>query len=247
MSRVSALILAGSRPGGDPLALTEGVPQKALIAIEGRPMLHHVVTALKAVPEIGRIAVSSPEPLPGDGFEWIASRETPSLSVSAALDALGTPLLVTTADHPLLKPKWIAHFLAHSPPGASAVVGLAKEAAVQAAAPETKRTYLRLGGQAWSGCNLFLLADPQARQVVGFWRRLEAHRKKPWRMASLIGPGAILAYLTGRLRIEGALSRIGRLTGATVGMVDMPFGEAAIDVDKPSDLVLVRRLMAARR
>ena len=43
----SALVLAGTRPGGDPLAQQIGVAHKALVEIAGEPILTRVVTALR--------------------------------------------------------------------------------------------------------------------------------------------------------------------------------------------------------
>lgn len=245
---VSALILAGSRPDGDPLARQAGVEHKALIDVAGRPMLDHVVAALRASPAIGRIAVSAREPLAVGGGELslLPAEQSPSLSVRSAILALGTPLLVTTADHPLLRPEWIGYFLDHLPE-ADAVAALARSETVLAAVPNTERTFLRFKGAAFSGCNLFYFRERSALRVVDFWRRIEAQRKRPWRMAGLLGPGSVLAYLLGRLTIEAALDRLEQRTGARLGIVDMPFGEAAVDVDDRNDLDLVRRLMAARK
>ena len=39
MSRYTALLLAGSRPGGDPFAERYGAEMKALIPIQGEPMV----------------------------------------------------------------------------------------------------------------------------------------------------------------------------------------------------------------
>jgi 2-C-methyl-D-erythritol 4-phosphate cytidylyltransferase len=67
VTTLTALVLAGTRAGGDPLASGEGVSHKALIAVAGRAMIEHVVLALDAVPEIGRIviAIERPEALEG--------------------------------------------------------------------------------------------------------------------------------------------------------------------------------------
>ena len=244
----SALILAGSRSGGDPLARHAGVEEKALIPINGTPMLDHVIEALRKSGVVGSIAVSAGNPAVAAGRQLIAlpSADSPSRSVGAAIRQLGTPLLVTTADHPLLKPDWIRYFIGHLP-DASAVAALARSEVVLAAAPGTQRTFLRFRGAAYSGCNLFFFRDEAALGAVEFWQRMENERKHPLRMVRQLGPGVLASFLLGRLTIDRALSRLGSLAGASLGIVEIPFGESAIDVDKPADLELVRRLMASRR
>ncbi|KAB0677195.1 nucleotidyltransferase family protein [Aureimonas leprariae] len=246
---VAALILAGERPGGDPLARETGSPHKATIEICGRTMLDRVAQTLLDCPRVGRIAVSAAEPLPlldPGRMEMLAPGPTPSLSVKAAIAALGTPLLVTTADHPLLRAEWVDHFLDHLPAGADAAAALARAETVMAAEPTTERTFLRFRDGRWSGCNLFFFATPEAVGVVDFWRRIEAYRKRPLVMARMIGLGTLLAYLGHRLTLDGVLDRIGARAGARLRAVEMPFGEAAIDVDDMDDLALVRRIIARR-
>ncbi|MEM7709754.1 MAG: hypothetical protein AAF264_03205 [Pseudomonadota bacterium] len=65
-------------------------------------------------------------------------------------------------------------------------------------------------------------------------------------MLRQIGPLAALRYATGTLSLDAALSALGRRTGARIAAVDMPFAEAAIDVDKPADLTLANRILEAR-
>jgi GTP:adenosylcobinamide-phosphate guanylyltransferase len=248
-SPVDALILAGERPGGDPLARAEGARHKATIEIEGRTMLDRVAAALLASPRVGRIAVAAAAPLPlldPNRMGMFPAAATPSLTVRDAIASLGTPLLVTTADHPLLRPEWIAHFLDNLPAGADAAAALARAETVTAAEPTTERTFLRLRGGSWSGCNLFFFARPDAARIVEFWRRVEAHRKRPLAMARLIGPAALLGYLARRLTLDGAIRQLERRAGLRLGAVEMPFGEAAIDVDDEGDLALARRIIRRR-
>jgi CTP:molybdopterin cytidylyltransferase MocA len=75
---------------------------------------------------------------------------------------------------------------------------------------------------------------------------MERHRKRPWRLVAAIGPLTLLRFLAGRLTLDAALRRLSRIVGATVRAVDMPFAEAAIDVDKPADLALAERILAQR-
>ncbi|RYD41901.1 MAG: 4-diphosphocytidyl-2C-methyl-D-erythritol synthase [Sphingomonadales bacterium] len=54
---IPAIILAGSRPGPDPLLTGTGVSTKALLPIAGQAMLVHVVRALRASPDVGAITI----------------------------------------------------------------------------------------------------------------------------------------------------------------------------------------------
>ncbi len=254
MSGLAALVLAGSRGGGDPLARAAGVSHKALIPVGGVAMLRRVLDCLCQCPEIARIAVSIERPdvleqvgaaaLPKP-VQLIPAAGSPSASVARAVAALGTPLFVTTADHALLQPDWVAHFLAAVPAGADVAAGLARAEQVQAAAPETQRTYLQFAEGRFSGCNLFYLANQRALGAIETWKLVEAHRKNPLRLVSFLGPLVALNYALGRLRLRDALDRMGQLGGMRADIVEMPFGRAAIDIDKPSDLALAEALLRA--
>ena len=255
MKTLTALVLAGTRAGGDPLASGEGVSHKALITIAGRAMIEHVVHALDAVPAIGRIVIAIERPealedLPGlrapgcrRPVTIVAAAEGPSASVASVLAREGVPLLVTTADHPLLRPEWVRKFLDATPADADATLALASRASVTAAAPGTRRTWLRFVEGEYSGCNLFLLQRSAATGVVDLWRQLETDRKRPLRLMLRLGIGFALRYALGWLRLDQALARLGRASGARVAVVELADGRAAIDVDKLDDLELVRRLM----
>lgn len=258
---LTVLVLAGSRGPDDPLTRATGLRHKALLPVDGVPMLLRVLRALAGVPEIGRVAVCIEDPdliagllagfraEPGRrplAIETLSAAGSPSRSVAAALSRLGTPLLITTADHALLQADWVSHFLRQQPPGATATVALARAEAVLRDVPGTQRTFLRFADGACSACNLFYLARPEAAQLLALWQQVEALRKQPVRMLRLLGPSYALRYRFGRLRLDQAIARLGALAGGiTVAAVDLPYGRAAVDVDKPSDLELVGRLLAA--
>ncbi len=252
-------MLAGGRGGAaDPMAAAVGVPVKALVPVAGVAMLERVVAALAGSRGVGRIVVcGAPEAgalgLPGVAALHRAGRlallgaaASPSRSVAAALAALGTPLLVTTADHALLRPATVEHFLGAAPDGADAVAGLARASLVREAFPGSRRTFLRFRDGSWSGCNLFLLRGPAAAGAVAFWRRVEDERKRPWRMLRLVSPLLALRQALGLLTLRGALDALGRRTGARLATVELPWAEAAVDVDSPADLALAAGLLAAR-
>ena len=162
---------------------------------------------------------------------------------AAGLEALGGPLIVTTADHALLEAEWVRRFVADASADADVAVLLARRDVVEAAAPGTKRTYLRFADGDWSGCNLFLLRTPRAAAAIALWEQVEADRKRPWRIVRRLGPGLLARYLLGRLTLADALRHLGARAGLQAAAVASPFGLAAVDVDKPEDLDLVRRIV----
>lgn len=244
-----ALILAGSRGGTDPVAQAAGVGHKAFAPIAGQPMIAHVIAALRACGQIGAIIVAIEPDAPAlpPGLTRIDAATGPSASVAAALDRLGTPLLVTTADHPLLTPAMIADFLAAATAsGADVVAGICPRAIVEQAGNTGRRTYLRLSDGAFSGTNLFALCTPRARGAVEVWHRVEAARKAPWQMARMIGPMTLARYLAGWLDTRAAAAALGRVAGCRAALVQVPHADAAHDVDKPADLAFAIRRLAAR-
>jgi GTP:adenosylcobinamide-phosphate guanylyltransferase len=254
VSAIDALILAGSRGPHDPVAALGKVAHKALTPIAGRPMLAYVLDAVRDVPEVDRIyicidAETDLRPVTnGTPFDRIAPGNSPAASVVAALAAIDgdRPLLITTADHPLLTPAIIGHFLKHASNDADLSVGLAEAETVMRAFPEGKRTFYRLAGKGYSGCNLFLARRPGAARVADYWRRMEGHRKNPLRLVREIGIAALIRYALGLLSLDAAFRHVSKKTGARISPVILPFAEAATDVDKPSDHALVEGILQRR-
>ncbi|MDX1400839.1 MAG: NTP transferase domain-containing protein [Kiloniellales bacterium] len=260
-ARYSALILAGQRGPEDPLASLSPEGHKCLLPIGGRPMIERVAAALMASREIGAIAISIDRPAVLEkmaGFAQLVERgrvrvvesaKTPATSVLDAIDELGEPypLLVTTADHPLLSPGMLKTFIAASEAHDAAITaGLVHESVVKAALPEAKRTYLRFRDGGYSGANLFLLRESRALSAVSFWRQVESDRKRPWRIAKAFGPGLLLAYLLRVLTLDEAMKRISERLAAPARAVVLELAEAAVDVDKPGDIPVVEAFLNRR-
>jgi hypothetical protein len=178
-----------------------------------------------------------------------AQGKGPAASLLKALEggAVAMPLLVTTGDHALLTPEMIDTFLEKSMASdADMTVGLAERATIEAAYPQTRRTYLPLGGVEMSGCDMYYLATPKALSVVRFWQCAERDRKNPWHLAWHFGPLTALRILLARSGPEAMFAMLSRRLGVRVRPITMPFAEAAIDVDKTHDLALVREIIAGR-
>lgn len=260
--KFTALVLAGRRGGEDALARSAGVSHKCLIPVGGQPMLVRVLTALAGSRAIGLIGVSIDDPdaalaaiakMPKEASARVrvfASADTPSLSVAAAIDELDQPppLLVTTADHPLLTPELVELFAAEAAlTRADLSVGVASATSVLAAYPDAKRTWLRFRDERYTGCNLFAFLTGESRRVLDFWRRIESERKRPLRIVRAFGIVSLAAYLSGRLTLAKALRRASHRLGVEIRAVILQQPEAAVDVDKAEDLALVEQILVDRR
>jgi CTP:molybdopterin cytidylyltransferase MocA len=258
---LTALVLAGRRGPDDPVAVAAGLSHKCLVPADGVPMLARVVEALAASRSIGSIAVSIEDPDLVGGLARLSpqrdegrllvfpSAATPSLSALAAAEALGHPfpLLITTADHALLTPDLVDFFAsAARQTGADIVAGLVPAEVLLDAYPQTKRTFLRFRDGRYGSCNLFCVLTEAGLRVLDFWRRVERDRKRPWRIARAFGIGTLVAYVLGRLTLEQGLARLSRTLDVDARAVIVPTAEAAIDVDKPSDLTLVEEILRRR-
>jgi len=261
----TALVLAGRRGASDEFAdaltAADAARHHALLDVDGEPMLLRVIRVLRGCPEICRIVVCIDEPsvladvpelaqwLADGSLECRTALDSPSRSVSDLLTNV-TPdgrALVVTADHALLTREMVAHITGTDADGADMLVAVVTADVIRARYPETKRTWLKFRDVWVSGANLFAFLTPEAQRAAEFWVRAERFRKQPWKLVSAFGPGALLAFLFRRLDLDAAFARASHTVGARVRAVRMPWAEAAIDVDRPADLVLVNRILAERK
>lgn len=254
MTRWTALVLAGSRPGIDPFAEAHGVDLKALIPVGGQPMVARPVKALLAAPEIESVRVLAQQPdriaeaIPADPRLSIGpSNETIAATLATIFADPSTryPLLVTTADHALLEPAMIADFCAKAG-GADVAMGLVERAALIARLPQTQRTWLNFRGGAYSGANLFALGSTKAARAVELWRSVEQDRKKGWRVIGALGPIALIGAALRLRTLDQTLASVGRRLGLTIRKVELANPLAAVDVDKPADHELVSAILEGR-
>jgi GTP:adenosylcobinamide-phosphate guanylyltransferase len=254
--RWNALVLAAGRGPDDPMAKAHGVARKCEVPVDGVAMLKRVAATLSSHRSISNVVVSIEkeitmrEILGGVGALFVQSSQSAPASVLAAIGAgpAKYPLLVTTADHPLLTDAMIEHFLKEADSSnADLCVALARDRVILDAYPEAKRTFLKFGRDRVSGCNLYALRTEHALEAVKLWNSLDEARKQPWRLIAAFGPGALLRFAFGLLTLESAFELGSRKLGIVAKPILMPFAEAAIDIDKPADLELAEKILKARR
>ncbi len=251
MNGITALVLAGSRPEGDPFAAAFGAKIKALIGVAGEPMVVRPIKALLASALVGEVVLLAQDP------EILADvlSDHPKLSVrrsqgtiadtlSAVCNnpATSWPVLVTTADHALLTPAMVAEFVGLAQ-GADIAVAFVESTALLARFPDAQRTWLAFGGGRYSGANLFFLGTPEADRAIAQWRSVETDRKKGLRVLAALGPALFMGAVLKLRSLHQTAESLSRKLGIIVRAVEMSDPLAAIDVDKPSDHALVESIL----
>jgi GTP:adenosylcobinamide-phosphate guanylyltransferase len=253
---INVLLTAGRRPGIDPLAAHFGIDDKALIPVAGEAMLSRVARTLVSHPQVARVTILAQEPERlvkaiawMNGHPKIATRAGGASLGEAIMGSLAEqpgdfPFLLTTADNALLDHAMIDTFLAGAQ-GYDIAVGMVEQRVMQARYPESRRTWLRFRGGAWSGANLYWFGTPRAEKLIAIWRGVEQQRKKGRAIVGAFGLPMLIAVGLRLLTIHAAVARVGRRFGLDARIVPLPFAEACIDVDKPDDHALVERIIAA--
>jgi GTP:adenosylcobinamide-phosphate guanylyltransferase len=256
---ITAAILAGQRPGLDPLAVAFGQDYKALVPVSGHPMVAYVLETLLAHPRIGTVLLLGQHTqaiLAGIGDTALATNpaikavdgpDSIAGAVEAALQLTDGPLLVTTADHVLLSHNMIDAMLGVAG-DCDVAVGMVERQRLLAFHPGAKRTWFKFRGGAYSGANLFLLTGgSRLLPLLELWRSIEADRKKGWRILSAFGPYLALGALLRLWTAENAIARAGKRFALNAKLVSLRQAEACIDVDKPADKILVEQILAERQ
>ncbi len=247
-----AIILAAGRGPDDPMAKGFGVAHKCTIPLLGRPMLDYVTEALRGtgvatpyVISIDDLSVLPPDPANRTVLK--SGRSAPESALQAVANIGTYPILITTGDHPLLTPDMVNYMLKEADESrADILIGLATAETILAEYPDTKRTWFNLGGTRVSGCNLFAVKNANGLRLLTAWQDLERNRKKPWKLVFAFGLTPLLLFVLGKLTPERAFAHVSKRLGITVGPVFLPFAEAAIDVDKPSDYALAEAILKRR-
>lgn len=256
--KFGAIILAASR--GQQTVAEFGTAHKCSLDVGGQPMLMRVLEALEQSRSITQMVISIDAPdilhqIPG--FDEMAARcgikirqSKPSAPESAA-DAIeavpdGYPILLTTADNVLLSPEAVDAFCTQAAGlNCDIAVGLLTEQDVQARFPDSVRTFWRFRDGGYKACNLFALITPRAGQMISLWRHAEKNRKKPWKVAALMGPGLLISFILRWRSLHQLFAKVSKRLNVRIMPVILPFPEIAIDVDRRADIIDAEKVLAS--
>ena len=246
----NALILAGTKEKG-PLEIVENVDNKALIMINGKPMIDYIVDALNNSENIDQIIVVGPEkelhPYIGKKVKKILNPGNSILeNMESGLNFFDSNdnLLLLTSDIPLITPEAIDEFLKICTER-KAYIGypLITKENIMKKYPETKRTYVTMKEGIFCGGNIAFFKPEVFFQQKNLIEELFENRKTTWKYIKILGLKFIFKFIFKTLTIEEVERRVTGILGYNSIAVMISHPEVMIDLDKLSDLELIRKYL----
>lgn len=253
MSKVNAVILAGApadagmNPGGEPIS-------RAMIDIGGKTMLQWMVDALRKSASLGKIvAVGNVQA--GGLDAVIQPGESLMDNMKKGIDTLESdePVLILSSDIPLITAESVEDFLNRAMAlDVDLAYPIIPKTYCEKRYPELKRTYLKTANGVFTGGNIMLV---RPEFVENNWETIAstyAARKHVLKLARIVGVDVLLRVLLAQLmpsvlKISMLERAVSRMLDAEVRAVVSAYPEIGEDVDKPSDLEVVRRIMSVSK
>lgn len=252
---LQAVILTGARDVHNPLLEGTGLQSKVLLPVGGKPMVLSVLEAVAASRYAPKLYVSSNDPqilslnttIP---YEGLPSEDRAVRSLLKSLERLPGEewVLFVSGDHPLLTSEMVDYFVEEVMARDLAFgVAVVDRAVVNRHYPQSRRTYFPVKNGAYSGANMFLINKRTFQGSANFMETIDRNRKKPWKSVLMLNPISMIRILLRQLDIHEVAREACKAFRCKAGIVEMPFAEACMDVDKPSDRELAEIILRKRR
>lgn len=259
-TKATALVMAGKRSGVlDPLAARAGVSQKAVVPVNGMPMIERVVAQVAACPAVGAIRVVAH----GEGeiarlpmiaaliaegrLTMIEGRFNIVDSVFAGAEGATFPLLITTADNCLVTPEGYGEFIAKCLEAeAGGAAALARREDVQAADPNGQKRFYEFRDGGYSNCNTYWIGSASALKAAEIMREGGQFIKFPRRIIKAFGLINLIRFRLGTGSKEKLFAQVSRRFGFKLVPVVLSDGHFAIDVDNERTFAVTEKILKRR-
>lgn len=226
----------------------------SLIRFGTRLSVEYVVEALRQSPYLERVIIAgsaaelSEKYRFQDKVEVVNGGLTPVesfLQAYAVVPAGTEQILIATGDVPLLTTEAANYFLETCAPlEGELFYSIVHQKVNEEKYPGVERTYVHLREGIFTGGNLLLLKTGVVPNCIQEAEKFVQLRKRPLAMAFHVGWHFLWTYLTRKLTLGAAEKEVSRLLGGvkSVGII-CPYPEIGIDVDKESDIILVKKIL----
>lgn len=245
---MKALILAGSQEGENHLGQLEG--NKALIKIHDKEMITYIIEALRKLDFIDEIAVVgsktqlSPIKDRVDTLVEGGSTLTQNVLKGSQIFEDNEKILLLTSDIPMITPESIKDFAEKALAlKAEFCYPIISKEENEKKYPGVRRTYVKLKDGTFTGGNIVLVKAGTLKRCINQAEAFLAYRKKPWKLARILGISFLIKLILGKLTIVELERRVSDLFNMKARAVFCPYPEIGTDVDKVSDLELATRVL----
>lgn len=256
---MDAIVTAGGIPRPeDPLYTYSHGDSKALIDVAGKPMVQWVLDALGQAKRVDNVIVVGLSPKSGvtckKPLHYVSNQGrmlaniVTGINKALELNKKNQYVLVVSSDIPAVKPEmvdWLIDTCMETKD--DLYYGVCPRDVMEARFPNSRRTYTHLKNMDVCGADMNITHVRMATEHLDMWESLIGSRKSPLRQASLIGFGTLFALFTRRLTLEDAVERVCNRIGIKGRAIVWQHAEPCMDVDKPSQLELLRADLAEQQ
>lgn len=244
--KFDTLVIAGGKNDGQ-LKQYSDQEYESLIEIAGKPMVQHVIKAVKGVKEIDKIAIVGPEDLnqiTGEDYNILKPEGSLVNNIKRGMELLNQDrhIIIITSDIPLVTPEIIKRFInrCQTEMNYDLFYPMISEESNIKKYPEVKRTYVHLKEGVYTGGNLVMVSPSIIQGPIDWYDKLLSLRKKPFKMSQMLGIKIIIKFIFRRLTTDDVEKKISEIIGHKCKALIFEYPEIGFDVDKPSDLKIMR-------
>lgn len=241
-------------------AAAAGTNVKAMIEVDGQPIVAKVVSALTSSGRIRSLVViggsAVQEWCKGQGIDCLPEAASGPENMFNGLDHLcqsngdGTQpppdkVLLVMTDLPFLERDHIGWFLDAACTGKDIYLPAVRMGDFEAAYPDCPSTFVTLGPEKLTLGGMFLFRPAAMRNAKPHIDAAFAQRKSKLGMAKLLGFGFTIRFLMKKVTVEEAEAKIVSLLGASGSPLIGAPAPLAFDIDDVFDLEYARKLKPA--
>ncbi len=256
---MEALVTAGGicKPD-EPLYPLAGDQPKALLPMVGKPMVQWVLDALAESQSVDRVTIigldasadvhcgNKPVDFTPDAGDLLDNTASGVQHIHQRNPSAEYVLLVAS-DLPLISPQMVDWVVAQSEnETVDFVYNIVRKSLMVSRFPESRRSYVRLKEGYWCGGDMNITHTRLVQGVNPAWRRIAEARKNARKQAALVGLGTLILLLTRQLTLEKAIEVADKRLGVRAKVLDSPFAEIGMDVDKPFQYEIACRELESR-
>jgi len=251
---MDAIIAAGGVPQpGDPLYQYTQGKSKALLDINGKPMIQWVINALDQADTINNIIVVGCQEQENEltcsrPITFLPIKKNILKTVQSGGEALqkinpnAEYVVLSSCDIPGASPQsieWVVNATRESEH--DVYYNAITRETMEKRYPTSGRTFTKLKGLEVCGGDLTVVKTSLLSTDKEIFERFFAARKNPFKVASIVGYSTLFLLLTRLLTLENGVARISQRVGINARVLLCPYPEIGMDIDKPYHLEMLRR------